>query len=311
MQFVFITVAALVLLSAVVVVDSQSTADKLAALFAQLQSGEITKAEFVQKKKAALAAPEQDESATSEEVEGDETLPENIYGVNQECPPDWEITGVNEWIQGETSLDAGSLTILFYMSTSCSVCHEVAPYMSMMHSILNFRGLQVIAIHSAPKGHSESPEQVQNYKEWISINNASFSAVDSHSKPGDQPMKEGCVPSEENKHDCRDMEAAALMETDPESLWNKVATPNDDTPSGWAAQPYGVPTVFVLKNCELITQTGGYQTRELDQSLGPYFDRLLWPVPPEMNDLSEDDMQDDDVDEGEGEGEEVELKDEV
>ena len=61
-----------------------------------------------------------------------------------------------------------------------------------------------------------------------------------------------------------------------------MAKPNDDTPEGFAAQPYAVPSVFVLKNCELITQTGGYQTKELDQTIGPYFDRLLWPIPEDM-----------------------------
>ena len=215
--------AALIFAAALGGSEAMSTADKLAKLFDQLSSGEIDKPTFVKlKKEAIMEGDDDDEIADApEELDDDDGPPENVYGANQKCPPDWEITGVNEWIQGETTLDAGALTILFFMSTSCNVCHEVAPYMSMMHDVLNFRGLQVIAVHSAPKGHSESEAQVKSYKEWVSINNASFSAVDTHSKPGAQPMKEGCVPSEENKQDCRDMEAAALQPTDPDSLWNK------------------------------------------------------------------------------------------
>lgn len=37
-------------------------------------------------------------------------------GKKQTCPEDWTITGVDEWIQGETTLDAGALTMIFVFS---------------------------------------------------------------------------------------------------------------------------------------------------------------------------------------------------
>lgn len=37
-------------------------------------------------------------------------------GKKQTCPEDWSITGVDEWIQGETTVDAGALTMVFFFS---------------------------------------------------------------------------------------------------------------------------------------------------------------------------------------------------
>jgi hypothetical protein len=37
-------------------------------------------------------------------------------GKKQTCPDDWVISGVDEWIQGETTLDAGALTMVFFFS---------------------------------------------------------------------------------------------------------------------------------------------------------------------------------------------------
>ena len=41
-------------------------------------------------------------------------------GKKQTCPESWSITGVDEWIQGETTLDAGALTMVFFFSQRCA-----------------------------------------------------------------------------------------------------------------------------------------------------------------------------------------------
>jgi len=71
----------------------------------------------------------------------------------QQCPAGWEITGVDEWIQGETTLDAGALTMVFFFSQSCHICHDVAPNLNKMYKKLRGRGLQIIGVHSTPKGY--------------------------------------------------------------------------------------------------------------------------------------------------------------
>jgi hypothetical protein len=38
--------------------------------------------------------------------------------AKQSCPAGFDITGVDEWIQGETTPDAGALTAFFFFSQS-------------------------------------------------------------------------------------------------------------------------------------------------------------------------------------------------
>lgn len=80
--------------------------------------------------------------------------------------------------------------------------------------------------------------------------------------------------------DClgREQNAASMTPTNPDSLWNKLAKPDPQTtPPGWAAAPYGVPGLYVIKNCEIIATTGGYQINDMEKALKGYWDKLLWP----------------------------------
>jgi len=69
-----------------------------------------------------------------------------------------------------------------------------------------------------------------------------------------------------------------MTPTDPDSLWNKLSKPDPQTtPPGWAAAPYGVPGLYVIRNCEIIATTGGYQINDMEKALKGHWDKLLWP----------------------------------
>ena len=73
-------------------------------------------------------------------------------------------------------------------------------------------------------------------------------------------------------------QAATRTPTDPDSLWNKLAKPDPKTtPKSWPAAPYGVPGLYVIKNCEIIAETGGYQINDMEKALSGHWDKLLWP----------------------------------
>lgn len=58
---------------------------------------------------------------------------------------------VNEWLQGETTIKSGAMTLLLFVSQSCQVCHEVLPKIDRMYRRYKHRGLNVVGIHSSPK----------------------------------------------------------------------------------------------------------------------------------------------------------------
>ena len=127
----------------------------------------------------------------------------------QTCPDDWGITGVDEWIQGETTIDAGSLTLVFFFSQSCHICHDVAPNLQNLYKKMRGRGLQIIGVHSTPKGYKAKDEDVAALKAWVDEIGLEFSIVDTHSKEGEQP---------ENPDGTPDYQAATMTRTDPDSL---------------------------------------------------------------------------------------------
>ena len=56
---------------------------------------------------------------------------------------------IDSWVQGGgTELTSGSLTLLFFMSSTCHVCHEFFPLLERLHTELGSQGLNVVAAHS-------------------------------------------------------------------------------------------------------------------------------------------------------------------
>ncbi len=154
-------------------------------------------------------------------------------GKKQTCPESWSITGVDEWIQGETTLDAGALTMVFFFSQryaplalsrtrcglhqsgpvyaplapvrrpphaavlidrcSCHICHDVAPNLQKMYKKLRSRGLQIVAVHSTPKGYKAKDKDVAALKEWVDEAGLEFSIVDTHvSQDTSLSLPQGC-----------------------------------------------------------------------------------------------------------------------
>eukprot|EP01048_Picozoa_sp_COSAG05_P016030 COSAG05_NODE_2010_length_3702_cov_5.469886_3_plen_127_part_00 len=60
-----------------------------------------------------------------------------------------------------------------------------------------------------------------------------------------------------------------------------LAAPDDRSRKvGFAhAQPYGVPAVFVLKHCNIVTKTGGLDIAKLDKKMEAHWDDVLWATP--------------------------------
>ena len=110
-------------------------------------------------------------------------------------------------------------------------------------------------------------KDVAALKEWVAEVGIEFPIVDTHSKEGQQPEK----PNGE-----ADYQAASATKTDPDSLWNKLSEPDDQTPPGWDAAPYGVPGLYVLKNCQTVAKTGGYQINDMEKALKSHWPKLLW-----------------------------------
>ena len=246
------------------------------------------KAEEKKRKKQEKKHKNAERAAKRAAAKDDKAASPSPPAPTQSCPTGWEITGVDEWVQGKTKIDSGALTILFFMSQSCHICHEVAPALDALHRKLRHRGLQVVAVHATPKGYKAKDEDVAALKAWVKDKKLSFHIADSHSKDGKQPE----LPTGEP-----DYTAAEATAVNRDSLWKRLAE----------EEPYGVPVLYVLRSCDVIAKTGGYQILELEASLQEHWDALLWPDNgggggnDDDDDLSVSDDNDDD-DEGEGDG---------
>ena len=80
---------------------------------------------------------------------------------------------------------------------SCHICHDVAPNLQKMYKKLRSRGLQIVAVHSTPKGYKAKDKDVAALKEWVDEAGLEFSIVDTHvsrdtSSPGSGAI---CMPS--------------------------------------------------------------------------------------------------------------------
>ena len=98
------------------------------------------------------------------------------------------------WIQGRSDLTAGSMTLVYYMSQSCISCHDVAIKLNKMYKEWRHRGLNILAIHSSPKGYSSSDDDILSLREFIKKEKIEFAIVDMPSKAGKQPTLSSGLP---------------------------------------------------------------------------------------------------------------------
>jgi thiol-disulfide isomerase/thioredoxin len=178
-----------------------------------------------------------------------------------------ETTGVNEWIQGNSSsvsLTSGASTVLFFMSQSCHVCHDVAPKLNKMYKHFRDRGLNLVVLHASPKGYQSTTEDKEGLRQFILTEGLEFPVVDVHAKDGKQPTLADGSP---------DWDAAGRSKVLKSSLFRKIF--------GSKANPYPeyyVPIATIWKDCKPIIQDpiSGYDIMGLYDTVEENANTLLW-----------------------------------
>ena len=167
---------------------------------------------------------------------------------------------VNEWLQGHTTLRSGAMTLLLFISQSCDVCHEVLPKIDRLYRLYRHNGLNVIAIHSAVKGHRSSAAERRGIVDFFSAEQLSFPLVDMTFKAGAQPYDEFGLP---------DWRAAAKAPVKKGSLYHRLF---DD-------MEFVTPLAFIVKNCQALMEHAldSYSILALDVSIARAAETMLWP----------------------------------
>jgi FAD-linked sulfhydryl oxidase len=172
-------------------------------------------------------------------------------------------SNVNEWIQGNSStvsLVSGSVTVIFFMSQTCHVCHDVAPKLNKLYRTFRHRGLNLIAVHASPKGYQSTPQDKDGLRQFILEEQLEFPIVDVHAKVGKQPVLSDGTP---------DWEAAGTSKVKKNSFFRKI----------FSNQPeYYVPIATVWKDCSPIIQdpVSGYDIMGLYDTIELNAEQLLW-----------------------------------
>lgn len=91
-------------------------------------------------------------------------------GLHQPGPPDGPLAPVSRRLTVVVPTDR----------CSCHICHDVAPNLQKMYKKLRSRGLQIVAVHSTPKGYKAKDKDVAALKEWVDEAGLEFSIVDTH-----------------------------------------------------------------------------------------------------------------------------------
>ena len=178
------------------------------------------------------------------------------------CSLGGEEGGVNEWLQGETTLRSGAMTLLIFVSQRCLVCHEVLPKIDRLYRAYRRNGLNVVAIHSSVKGHTSSPEDRHGMLAFFRRKKIAFPLVDMTFKVGREPADdEGNV----------DWRAAARMPVRPSSFFRHF----------FGDMEFVTPLAFIIKNCQPLMERpiDSYLILGLDVSIARAAEqgKLLWP----------------------------------
>lgn len=238
--------------------------DHLGLLMAEMMQGKISKEEFDQ----AIIA-------------------EGKAHPQQSCAPEYNVAlmmATDEWIikgegDKEVDMEGGAVTLVFFFSImDPKISHKVLPVIEELHQRHKSRGLNVIGVHSTPTGYKSNEKMIRTLKKYIENLNLTFPIVDAHFKDGDEPMMES---QSEQLDYAPDYATSRMTHTSTECLWNMLAAPDDRSRKvGFAqAQPYGVPAVFVLKHCNIVTTTGGLDIAKLGKKMEAHWDDVLWAAP--------------------------------
>ena len=167
---------------------------------------------------------------------------------------------VNEWLQGETTIKSGAMTLLLFISHSCQVCHEVLPKIDRMYRQYKHRGLNVVGIHSSPKGYVSSPQERKGISDFFIREKISFPLADMTFKSGPHPLDDEGYP---------DYRAAAKTPVLKSSIYHAL----------FGGLEFATPLAFIVKNCQPLLEApvDSYNILALDASVDRAADAMLWP----------------------------------
>ncbi len=162
------------------------------------------------------------------------------------------------WSYGASNFTSGAMTLVYYFSHTCISCHDIARKINEIYVKWRKRGLNVIGIHSTPKGFmlNDDSELIEFIKEL----NLNFPILSMGSKPGLQPR---------NKNGSPAWEKANKIEVLKDSLYAHL----------FDQLEFAVPIAILYKNCLPIMDKGetSYRIMHLDSSITQAQD-LLWKI---------------------------------
>jgi len=188
-------------------------------------------------------------------------MPEGAGRQRGSCDKILNNTPNVRWIHGKSNMQTGAMTLLLFMSQQCISCHDVAIKINSIYKTWRNRGLNVLAIHSSPKGYASSEEDINLLKAFIEEEGIEFAIVDVASKEGQQPvLKSTGLP---------DWKRAARTPTGAASLYRYM----------FDEMEYAVPLAIIYKNCVPLMSDplDGYHIMALDRSIAASEELMLWP----------------------------------
>ena len=165
-----------------------------------------------------------------------------------------------EWIHGSTNMTTGAMTLIYFLSQDCTSCHEVAIKINNIYKEWRHRGLNVVAIHSSPKGFAATHEDTESLLQFVKEEGIEFAIANLPAKNGQQPMLRSGLP---------DWKKAARIPTTKGSFYNYL----------YDEMEYVVPLAIIYKNCVplMADPLDGYHIMALDRSIAASQDMMLWP----------------------------------
>lgn len=142
-------------------------------------------------------------------------------------------------------LTDGMLTIVFFNSVTCHVCHEIHPVLRDLHDDFAHRGLNIISVHHTIYGDIDEKFESQ--------------AVDYHAL-------------EELQYPILSHQQTATQGDD-----DRVALPNSLFYMSMGRDGFGVPAMAVMKDCKTVWRGMGFQLKQINDWVRSNADKYLAP----------------------------------
>lgn len=170
----------------------------------------------------------------------------NKYSQTGSCTIDDAHT--HYWLDADTvkrssQLTDGKLTILFFYSVTCHVCHEIHPLLKILHEEYADRGLNIIAVHQTIYGDIDTKFENQ--------------AIDYH------VLEELPYPILSHQQTANNGES------------DRIALPNSLFTMSMGRDGFGVPAMAVMKDCNTVWRGMGFQLKNIDSWIRGNADKYL------------------------------------